>query len=161
MFKIKNRILLGIMSGITAGFIGGSLNASEYKLGLIDLKYTQIASALFLPKRKINTFEGKIIGSSVRYIIVSTISTLICYVLSFSGRNNAIIKSIGITMTTWLVAVELIPNFVLKIRSRKPLYRFLSILDHLLSGLIISKLILKFGDKSLFPEKKLLKTIKP
>ena len=150
MFVIKNRMVLGFISGIIIAFLGGGLNTLEYKLGLIDLKYNQIAAALFLPK-SIKKPKAELLGSIIRYVIIGFIGTFMCFMLSFSGRKYAALKSIGLTTVTWFLAVEFIPKFILKIRIRKPLYHYLSYLDHILSAYFMVKLILKFGDKSLFP----------
>lgn len=141
MFKIKNHFILGVLSGLPSAFIGGILNSIEYKLGLIDVKYNQIATALFLPKSKKNEFCGSII----RYIIICMISTFIGYVLTLSGRRNATGKTIGIVLASWALSVELIPKFLLNMRIRKPLYHYLTFLDHVLSAIVISRIILKFA----------------
>jgi len=147
MLKIKNPILLGLISGIATAFISGALNAAEYKRRLIDVNYNQISAALFLPKNK---SKKEFSGSIMRYLAVSVISTLICYLLPLTGRKNMTVKSMGIILPSWLLFAELIPKFLLKMKIRKPLYHCLSFLDHMLSAMIISKIILKYGDKSLF-----------
>lgn len=77
MFAIKNRMVLGFISGIIIALLGGGLNTLEYKLGLIDLKYNQIAAALFLPK-KIKKPKAELLGSIIRYVIIGLIGTFMC-----------------------------------------------------------------------------------
>lgn len=56
MFKIKDRIIHGMISGIIAGTPDTIINALEHRAGLTDLTYSQMGANVFLPKNKINSF---------------------------------------------------------------------------------------------------------
>ncbi|WP_366923076.1 hypothetical protein MFMK1_003569 [Metallumcola ferriviriculae] len=66
MKKIKDRFLLGVVSGLIAAIPGRLLNTAEYHAGLVDVKYGQMVSSLFTEKSKVNTKEGQLLGSIVK-----------------------------------------------------------------------------------------------
>lgn len=86
MFKIRDRILLGIITGVICGLPGRVTNAIEYQLGLTDVKYGQMASSLFLPKNKVNTREAKIVASVTNHINISMTGIFVTYLLSAIAR---------------------------------------------------------------------------
>ena len=51
--KIKDRILLGIVSGLAASMPGRVLNELEFKRGLTDQTYEQAASSIFVKRKQI------------------------------------------------------------------------------------------------------------
>lgn len=152
MRKIKDRIFLGIITGIIAGVPGRLLNAWEHNNGQTDIKYGHMASSLFIPKEKTNTTEGKIIGSITNHINISLTGVLVTYLLSATGRDKAIIKGLGVSSVAWLAIYGLSSRLGVTAKNKKPLSPILSFIDHLtlggLSGLIVSKL----GDDALFPD---------
>ena len=52
MFKIKDRILLGVVSSLLAGVPPKIINNFEHKSGLVDVKYQDMAASLILPQNK-------------------------------------------------------------------------------------------------------------
>ncbi|MEW6622766.1 MAG: hypothetical protein AB1420_06530 [Bacillota bacterium] len=152
MRKIKDRILLGTVCGIASATIGKYINAAEYKLGLTDVQYNQLAATLFMPKNKINTPKGKLLGGIINNINVGSVGVLISYILSATGRDKAALKGMGVTAITWVMINGLLAKQVLGVKSKKPLTPFLSLFDHLFYGYLTATMISKFGDDRLFPE---------
>lgn len=62
MQKIKDRFLLGIVTGIVASLPGRVMNKIEFELGLTDSRYEQMAASLFVNKKDSHSVQGKIIG---------------------------------------------------------------------------------------------------
>lgn len=152
--KIKDRIVLGAVSGLLAGVPGRLINAVEYKAGLTDLKYQQQATSLFIPKNKSGTLHGKILASLVNNTNVSITGVIICYLLSASGRDHAIIKGAGVGAFSWVIINGVVSNLGLKNKYKKPLSPILSFFDHVILGSLTGLLVSKLGDDSLFPETK-------
>ena len=152
MIKIKDRIILGIISGILAGIPGRLINAVEYRFNLTDVKYGQMATNLFLPKRKINTPVGRSIASLVNHIMISITGVITTYILSATGRDKSIIKGIGVTSIFWLLFFGLSSRLSLQVKTKKPLSPLLSFVDHVTLGALNGMIIQKIGDDALFPD---------
>ncbi len=152
MKKISDRILLGIVSGIISGIPGRVLNRYEYHKGSTDIKYGQIAASFFLPKSKVNTKEGKLIGYIVNHINLGITGVIITYLLSATGRDKAILKGAGVTAAAWLFVYGVASRLSINVRGRKKLAPILSFLDHLSLGTLCGLLVSKLGDDALFPD---------
>lgn len=72
MKKIKDRILLGVISGLLGALPADSLNKIEYNLGLTDRKYNEMTSSLVTAKNKSKT--GKILGTLANETLIITCS---------------------------------------------------------------------------------------
>lgn len=152
MYKIKDRILLGVVAGLIGGIPDRIINALEYNKGLTDLKYGQMVSSFFLPRNKINSREGEIIASLVYNSLLSFAGIITTYVLTNTGRDNAAIKGTGIGILTWISWYGLSQKLGLVIRSRKAIAPILSFIDHVIFGSLCGTLVSRLGDDSLFPD---------
>jgi hypothetical protein len=150
--KIKDRIILGAISGILIAWPLRIVNAVEYKLGLIDMRYDHISSALFIPKKQKDTPGAIALGEIINIMNTGVVGVIMSYILSLTGRDKAIIKSIGVGSMSWVFINGLIANLGLKIKSKKPITPFLALFDHAIWGALCGLFISKFGDDSLFPD---------
>jgi hypothetical protein len=152
MKKIKDRISLGIISGVFSSIPGRLLNTFEYRAGLTDAKYGQMAANLFVSKKQVDTMEGRAIGAIVNGILTGVAGISAVYLLSMTGRDKAVIKGMGIGILFWLALFGLTPRVGIVEKTKKPLSPLLGLVDHIvfssLCGLIASRL----GDDSLFPD---------
>lgn len=152
--KIRDRIILGVISGLIAGIPGRLINAVEYKENLTDIRYNQLAASLFIPKNKTNTIEGKALASFVNNINLGVVGVMTTYILSLTGRDKAIIKGMGTGAISWIMLNGVVSNLGLGIKSKKPISPILSFADHVIFGLLTGYLISKLGDDALFPDDK-------
>ncbi|OWZ83021.1 hypothetical protein [Natranaerobius trueperi] len=150
MRKIKDRIILGVVSGIIGGIPGALFNSFEYKKGLVDVKYGQMAASLFTTKDRVNTFSGRTLGKLANFILTSTLGTAITYTLSTTGRDYAITKGMGIASLYWYLLFGVSPRLIVPAKSKKASSNLLSLVDHLVFGAFTSVLITKLGDDPLF-----------
>lgn len=154
MKKIKDRILLGMISGIIASIPGQLLNIFEHKQKITDVPYSQAASRLFLNKKKSETLLGQILSMVVNFIVAGiTGGIATTYILSITGKDKAIIKSIGLWTGLWVFINGALSKSVLKIKTQKPFVPFLSLVDHILMGIINGFIVTRLGEDSLFPKK--------
>ena len=150
--KIKDRIILGAISGILLSWPLRIVNALEYKLGLIDMRYDQISSALFIPRKQKDTLRGIALGEIINIMNTGVVGVITSYILSLTGRDKAIIKGLGVGSMSWVFINGLIANLSLKIKSKNPITPFLALFDHAIWGALCGLFISKFGDDSLFPD---------
>ncbi|MHB1420408.1 MAG: hypothetical protein ACYCX4_12640 [Bacillota bacterium] len=156
MIKIKDRIVVGALSGFLSIIPIKYLNAYEYRRGWTDETYMQSGSSLLLPegKAKAKTLENKIIGSLVHNTMTAISGSFIAYMLSITGRDMAMFKGAGFSAFEYLSIWGVAARLGLKLQSKKPMTYTLSFLDHVLFGAATAKLISKLGDDSLFPDLK-------
>lgn len=156
MQKIKDRVILGALSGIIASAISKVMNAIEYEIGLTDLRFNQHGASLFLSNEeaKANTIEGKILASAVNNTMTGVTGTFMTYMLCITGRDYAAIKGAGVGIMQWIGMWGMLSKLGITIKSNKPLTHLLGLVDHIVFGASLGYLVSKLGDDSLFPEKK-------
>ncbi|AFM39732.1 hypothetical protein Desaci_0671 [Desulfosporosinus acidiphilus SJ4] len=153
MFKIKDRIVVGAISGILSASVGRTANKVNYALGLTDIRYNPMAANLFLPKKVIQSRQGVLLGLVVNNIGVAANGIALTYLLSATGKDYKLLKGLGAGAFSWIMVDGFIGSQLLKIKSSKPFAPTMRLLEHLLYGALCSTLITKLGDDSLFPSK--------
>ncbi|MDT3700650.1 MAG: hypothetical protein RO469_14660 [Thermincola sp.] len=150
MKKIKDRILLGAVSGFLAGLPADFLNKIENKLGLTDRSYDEMASSLFAHKNKSTT--GKVLGSFANQTLNCSAGVLTAYTLSATGRDHAVLKGIGVGVLYWFALYGVTSGSGMLPKSKKPLTSLLGFVDHIVGGATIGLAVSRLGDDSLFPD---------
>lgn len=151
MKKIKDRIILGLVTSALSGIPGRLINAWEYDKGYTDIKYGQMAASLF-PQNQTNTPESKAIGGITNQINTGMAAIAVTYLLSATGRDKAIVKGMGVLATTWVGVYGLTSRLGLTVNNKKPLAHLLSFKDHLIFGGLCGLVAANLGDDSLFPD---------
>lgn len=154
MKKIKDRIILGLVTSALSGVPGRLINAWEYEKGYTDIKYGQMAASLFPPKNQKNTPEVKVIGAVTNQINTAMAAIAVTYLLSATGRDKAIVKGMGVLATTWVGIYGLTSRLGITVNNKKPLAHLLSLKDHLIFGGLCGLIASTLGDDSLFPDSK-------
>jgi hypothetical protein len=152
MRKIKDRILLGTITGIISTVPILIFGAFIHKYGITDVPFVYSASRIFLTKKKTKTLAGKVISTIINFANSGFVSTVITYILSLTGKDKALIKGIGVGTMMWIGIAGLLSNLGLKIKSKKPITPLIVLGEHVFFGALCSYLITKFGDNSLFPD---------
>ncbi len=155
MRKIKDRILLGVVSGITASIIGHTVNIIEHKAKKIDPPYSLVPSKIFFDKNKDEDLTAQVTAVIANLIMASVVSTITAYTLSLTGKDKAILKGAGIWSIFWVTLAGVFYNTVLGVKPKNTKIPLLSLADHILMGTITSLIIVKLGDSRLFPDKKM------
>ncbi len=150
MKKIKDRIFLGIVSGLIGGMPGKLLNTIEYCNGLTDVKYGQMAASLFTSKKRSNL--GQLLGSVSNEALVTSTGIAITYTLSATGRDFAVLKGMGIGIVYWFGLYGLSSRIGLSPKNKKPLSSLLGLIDHIIFGTLSGVIASNLGDDSLFPD---------
>ncbi|TYO91690.1 hypothetical protein [Desulfallas thermosapovorans] len=151
--KIKDRVLLGVVSGVLAGMPSLLLNIYEHKKGLVNMTYPQSAGTLSLKKSRINTIEGKIISHVTNAIGMSSSGVATTYIMSSTGRDHPILKGIGVHYLYGVILAAILPKFGL-VAKVKPKFPVLGLIEHTISGVLCGLLVARLGDDSLFPDKR-------
>ncbi len=154
MFKIKDRIILGAISGVIAAFPSRILNRYSYKKRLTDIRYNPMAAQLFLPNNKCQTPQGILNGAIINNINAVPPAVVLTYILSTTGKDYSVLKGMGVGAFFWIMIDGLVGAQILKIKSSNSIAPTVRLIDHLLYGKLCSTLITHLGDDTLFPPKK-------
>lgn len=152
--KIRDRVVLGITAGVLAGIPARLVNNTVYKIGLTDRKYGQMAASLFLPTKKQRThrMETRLVGSLTDRINCSMMGIAITYLLSATGRDNAVLKGVTTSSVAWMTLYGITSKLGLVPPSRKPWSSVFSFADHAIFGGLCALLVANLGHPSLFPD---------
>lgn len=153
MLKIKDRILLGALSGILASFPARIINRFTHAKGFTDKRYNPLAARIFLDKKEVKTTPGVLTGAIVNNINTAATGVAMTYLLSATGRDNAILKGMGISAFMWVLVDGVVSGHLLKVKSKKPIGPITHLAEHLFYGALCATLITRLGYESLFPPK--------
>jgi len=156
MIKIKDRILLGVVSGLIGAIPARLANKIEYQKGLTGLRYNRVSASLFTKKNKDTSMAGNTLAALANGINSSAIGVMLAYLYSVTGRDHALIKGAGAGAFAWVIVDGFIGSQLLKGKSNTSVPPILTFIDHLIGGGSIGYLVAKLGDDSLFPDTKSL-----
>ncbi len=151
MSKIKDPILLGIVSGLSGIFFKSMGNLIFRKTGLNKTSYPQLAAGIFLKKKKTNTPEGKLVGLLADAALGAGLGVGYAYVLKFTGKDHAVLKGIGYGHGAWTLLLGGANKMgVSGIFPLAPSTILSSYAEHALYGLGAALAATTFGDKDFF-----------
>lgn len=102
MKKLKDRILLGLVSGLVGGVVKNIAGEALVKRGYSEYSGPQRAAGILVPAHKITTTGGKIIGWLAEASISGLLGIATVYTLSLTGKDKALLKGIFLTGgTAW------------------------------------------------------------
>lgn len=142
---IKDRILVGSLAGMIGSLFKDMANLFFYKLGFINCLYIHLAAAAHLDEAAIFTPLGLIIGFLADTITGGAIGVAIVLFLDRYGFDYWWYKGCIIANIIWLFGLGVVLNLnVVTFVPRDPVFRFTSLFDHILFGLITVYLIYKW-----------------
>ncbi|MTI85653.1 MAG: hypothetical protein FH756_17585 [Firmicutes bacterium] len=153
MKKIKDRIILGAISGVVTSVPVQIIDALLHERGITDVPYGYSASRIFLAKNKTKSPASKALSALINFTNAGLVGTTIAYTLSLTGKDKAIIKGAGVGTIMWVSIAGLLSNVGLNVQSKKPATPLLSFAEHVIFGTVCSSIITKISDDSLFPDK--------
>lgn len=153
MKKIKDRILLGAITGALVSAPFQMLDVWLDKRGITDVNYGPSAARIFLTKKKSKTLGGRVISAAINTVNTGAVATFITYTLSLTGKDNAIMKGTGVGALMWVGLAGFLTRVGLNIKSKQPGAPLISLAFHLLFGAMCGYTITKLGDDSLFPDR--------
>jgi len=148
--KLKDLIMLGTVSGLLAGLPGRILNEIEFKKGLTDLNYPQMASTLLMEKKDVASGEGVAAGNLLNSMLLCMAGIATAYTLTRTGKDFRQLKGIGIAYLYGILLGGVMPAVGLVKKPEKKRSFTLSLIDHTLLGLLCAELTARLGDENLF-----------
>ncbi len=151
LHKIKDRMLLGVVSGLGSNIVKNGLNVTWRLMGWSDLGSQQRATGMFLPKRKLFTRKGRFVGYFADSIVASLIGCATVSVMSITGKNKPVLRGSALGLSVWLLLYGGLGTLgATKIFSKSPSTMLTELISHLAFGATSGLIIDKLGDEDLF-----------
>lgn len=149
MFNFKDKYSMGIVVGLIANTVRTAFNYLAYYFGVTKYIPFEIAAATFLPKFKINSFFGLIIGIFADYGVAAFFAITITYLLHYTGRDYMWLKGISISLLYWLLLFGMGLQFGLSRINPADIATNLTFLaNHILLGIIVVWLLSKYNSST-------------
>jgi hypothetical protein len=151
MQKIKDRIVLGIVAGLTANLAKQAIEWTAYNRNLAREVGADKGAGFLLPTDKIRTNMGRCIGLVADSTIAAGMGILGAYFLTFTGKDHPIIKGACMGNATWAIAYGILTRMGISSsvhRDRRT--TAVAWLSHTTFGITKFMVLNKLGDPSLF-----------
>lgn len=155
MFKIKDRVVLGVVAGLAGNVIKMAIDEISIKKKISQRSFRETAAGVWVSKKSEATnIKGQILGGLLDFGmgILGGISSV--YLLSKTGRDHITIKGItsGITMGSFITFVMgTLPQN--QVRPKDAASNLSYMLSHAVYGLVTTAVTAKLGHPSLFDVK--------
>lgn len=155
MGKIRDRVLLGVVSGLAGGIVKNTLGLLLVKRKLAEYGGPSRAAGMLVPAHKITTPKGKLVGLLADTTISGLLGVLSVYTLSLSGKDKAALKGAMISgATAWTVLYGVLGTMgATRIQSPQPKTVLCEFLEHTLYGAVAASTAAYLGDEDLFDGK--------
>lgn len=151
MKKIKDPILLGIVSGLTGNVLKNIGVSISKKSRFGNFNYAQTAGGLFMTKRQTKTGLGNIIGRLSDAAIGAGLGVGFAYILKYTGKDHALMKGVGYGHGAWTILMGAANQFGFSnIYPMDPKSVLSNYLGHTLYGIGASLAATTFGDDDFF-----------
>lgn len=150
--KIKDKLLLGLISGALATTILNCVDYLSLRLHINNWHIWQLAGSLFFRKEELTTIPALILGAFTHTTLTGLAGVIICYTLYYTGKTLYIVKGVAIFLLFWIILFGGILS--LKITTiTQPVgaqTNIAHLIGHLSDGILTSLLIVKLADKSVW-----------
>ncbi len=155
MFKIKDRVTLGILAGFAGNTVKTIIDEVSYKKKISQRSYRSTAAGVWVSKKSEATgIKGQILGGLLDFGMGALGGVGTVYFLSKTGRDHLLSKGFlsGITMGSLITfALGAIPQN--QVRPKDAASNLSYMLSHAAYGIVTTAVAAKFGDSSLYDVK--------
>lgn len=155
MFKIKDRILLGVVAGLAGNAIKMAIDEVSVKKKISQRSFRETAAGVWVSKKSEATnIKGQILGGLLDFGMGILGGISMVHLLSKTGRDHITIKGItsGITMGSFITFVlGTLPQN--QVRPKDAASNLSYMASHAAFGLVTTAVAAKLGHPSLFDTK--------
>jgi len=149
--KIKDRILLGAIAGLGANTVKTALGLTLMKKGWAEINGIHRAAGMLVPPHKIADPKGRMVGILADNVIAGILGVCSVYILSVTGKNNAVIKGTLTGQAMWTSLYGVLGTLgATKINPVSPDTVISEFVEHSVYGGVANIIATKLGDPGLF-----------
>ncbi|HHT43253.1 MAG TPA: hypothetical protein GX014_07630 [Firmicutes bacterium] len=151
MKKLRDRLLLGVVSGMTGVAVKGAVSRVLFRGSFSEAAGPRRAAGMLLPPQKTATPGGKVVGWLADAAVGSLLGILSVYVLSFTGKDKAALKGFTTGALAWVGLYGVLANMgATDIQSSEPRTVLNEFATHTIYGVVASTTAAYLGDQGLF-----------
>lgn len=148
MIKIKDKYTFGIIAGVLANIPITILDYIFYLIGINKYQMWQIAASVYL--NNTNTIAALIIGIFTDFSVVSMMGIVVIYLLYFTGTEYYWLKGLSMGAVGWVFAFGVfLRTQIVRIDPVDAGTNFYHVVEHLLLGVLIAWISVKYGKRIL------------
>jgi hypothetical protein len=149
MPKIKDRLMLGCVSGLTVNVLKSVLCMFISRWGI---SCPERAAAFFVPAKRVNEPVGRVVGVLADGVTACLLGVANVYMLSATGKDRAITKGAGLGAAAWYAMWGGVTSLGVSSKTRKvtPSNALAILVTNVVFGTTASWVATKVGDPGLF-----------
>lgn len=156
MKKIKDRFLLGVISGLGGNIAKMAIEHLFNKTGFVQSNGRTSAAGIFLKKSDIKTPYGKVVGVIGDNMIAAGLGVTCTYWATLMGKDHFILKGAGLGAAEWAALYGVLSKLgATVIYPVKPKDALATYISHLAFGATKMTITRYLGDERLFTPKNL------
>lgn len=154
MFKIKDRVTLGLVAGLAGNLVKTLINEVSTKKKISQRSFRGTAAGVWVSPKESTSTNGQILGGLLDFGMGSLGGVGTAYLLSKTGRDHLVTKGLlaGISMGSLITfALAAVPTN--KVRPKDAASNLSYMVSHAAYGLVTTFVAAKLGDSSLYDVK--------
>lgn len=163
MFKIKDRVLLGVVAGLAGDIVKTAIDEISHKKKLSQRSFRETAAGVWLQKNsEVKSIKGQTLGGllDLGMSLAGGIGTV--YLLTETGRDHLLTKGLisGIGLGSFIdLAISSLPQN--KIKPTDATSHLSYMISHALYGLVTTMMVAKLGHPALFDKQPVNDYVEP
>lgn len=151
MHKIQDRFVAGMVAGLGANFVKQAIEWTLFLSGFSKEVGAHKAAGFFLSSQNVRTPLGTALGAVADNGIAGALGVVASYLLSFTGKDHALLKGLSIGNFTWNVAYGVAAQLgATSVKPDDPKTTLASWISHTAFGVTKAKLLLALSEPELF-----------
>lgn len=151
MKKIKDRFILGVISGLGGNLAKMAVECFFRKTGFSTGSSRKTAAGIFLKKSDMDTTYGKVVGVITDNMIAAGLGVTCSYWLTLMGKDYYLLKGAGLGAAEWASLYGVLSKLgATSIYPVKPTDALAAYLSHLAYGAVKISVARHLGDERLF-----------
>ncbi|MDT3699044.1 MAG: hypothetical protein RO469_06410 [Thermincola sp.] len=154
MFKIKDRVTLGVVAGLAGNLVKSVIDEVSTKKKISQRSFRGTAAGAWVSKKESTNINGQILGGLLDFGMGSLGGVGSVYLLSKTGKDHLVTKGLlsGITMGS-LITFALAAVQSNKAKPKDAASNLSYMVSHAAYGLVTTFVAAKLGDQSVYDVK--------
>ena len=151
MKKIRDRLQLGVISGLAGVVVKDLVGGLLIKAGWAEEAGPQRAAGMLLPAYKIYTPLGRLAGKLADAAVGSLLGIVSVYMLSFTGKDRVVLKGLTSGALAWVGLYGVLSNMgATTVRTVQPKTVISEFISHAVYGVVTTTTASYLGADDLF-----------
>ncbi len=153
--NIKDRFVLGIVSGLAGNMPKMSLMSLAKKKNWAEITCQEKSAGMLLPSHQAYSPYGKIVGFVADNVMATMLGVGTVYMLSFTGKDKALLKGLAIGGAMWVSFYGVLSTMgATQVRPLSPKTVLCEMVSHAVFGATATLAATTLGNPALFPNNK-------